>query len=106
MAAAAEATQEQQRRRPHLVGVCADSAPRGLWPPATLSLCCRLSPPGLWPPATLSLFCDTLYTSRVLVLLEAGRTLKVEKGQVAVASDDTVALEYLHGRKDFVAVEG
>jgi hypothetical protein len=57
-------------------------------------------------PATLSLFRDTLYTSRVLVLLEAGRTLKVEKGQVAVASDDTVALEYLHGRKDFVAVEG
>lgn len=51
-------------------------------------------------------FRDTLYTSRVLILLEAGRTLKVEKGQVAVASDDTVALEYLHGRKDFVAVEG
>ncbi len=57
-------------------------------------------------PATLSLFRDTLYTSRVLILLEAGRTLKVEKGQVAVASDDTVALEYLQGRKDFVAVEG
>ena len=56
-------------------------------------------------PATLSIFRDTLYTSRVLVLLEAGRTLKVEKGQVAVASDDTVALEYLRGRKDFVAVE-
>ena len=57
-------------------------------------------------PITLSLFRDTLFTSRVLVLLEAGRTLKVEKGQVAVASDDTVALEYLRGRKDFVAVEG
>ena len=57
-------------------------------------------------PATLSFVRDTLYTSRVLVLLEAERTLKVEKGQVAVASDDTVALEYLHGRKDFVAVEG
>ena len=57
-------------------------------------------------PATLSLFRDTLYTSRVLILLEAGRTLKVKKGQVAVASDDTVALDYLHGRKDFVAVEG
>ena len=56
--------------------------------------------------ATLSVFRDTLYTSRVLILLEAERTLKVEKGQVAVASDDTVALEYLHGRKDFVAVEG
>ncbi len=57
-------------------------------------------------PATLSIFRDKLYTSRVLILLDAGRTLKVEKGQVAVASDDTVALEYLHGRKDFVAVEG
>jgi hypothetical protein len=57
-------------------------------------------------PATLSLFRDTLYTSRVLVLLDAERILKVEKGQIAVASDDTVALEYLHGRKDFVAVEG
>jgi hypothetical protein len=57
-------------------------------------------------PATLSVFRDTLYTSRVLVLLEAQRTLKVEKSQVAVASDDTVAIEYLHGRKDFVAVEG
>ncbi|MGH8347116.1 MAG: hypothetical protein ACRES5_11200 [Pseudomonas sp.] len=57
-------------------------------------------------PATLSIFRDTLYTSRVLILLEAQRTLKVEKGQVAVASDDTVALDYLHGRKDFVAVEG
>jgi len=57
-------------------------------------------------PATLSLFRDTLFTSRVLVLLEAGRTLKVEKGQVAVASDDTVAIEYLRGRKDFIAVEG
>ena len=57
-------------------------------------------------PATLSVFRDTLYTSRVLILLEAGRTLKVEKGQVAVASEDTVALEYLQGRKDFVAVEG
>jgi hypothetical protein len=57
-------------------------------------------------PATLSVFRDTLYTSRVLILLDAERTLKVEKGQVAVASDDTVALEYLHGRKDFVAVEG
>jgi hypothetical protein len=56
-------------------------------------------------PATLSIFRDTLYTSRVLVLLDAERTLKVEKGQVAVALDDTVALEYLHGRKDFVAVE-
>ncbi|OOQ44267.1 hypothetical protein AO361_14165 [Pseudomonas fluorescens] len=55
---------------------------------------------------TLSIFRDTLYTSRVLILLDAGRTLKVEKGQVAVASDDTVALDYLHGRKDFVAVEG
>lgn len=55
--------------------------------------------------ATLSVFRDTLYTSRVLILLEAERTLKVEKGQVAVASDDTVAIEYLHGRKDFVAVE-
>ena len=57
-------------------------------------------------PAALSIFRDTLYTSRVLILLEAGRTLKVKKGQVAVASDDTVALDYLHGRKDFVAVEG
>ncbi|WP_413704981.1 hypothetical protein [Pseudomonas sp. Pseusp16] len=57
-------------------------------------------------PATLSIFRDTLYTSRVLILLDAGRTLKVEKGQVAVASDDTVALDYLHGRKDFIAVEG
>jgi hypothetical protein len=57
-------------------------------------------------PATLSVFRDTLYTSRVLILLDAERTLKVEKGQVAVASDDTVALDYLHGRKDFVAVEG
>jgi len=57
-------------------------------------------------PATLSIFRDTLYTSRVLILLDAGRTLKVEKAQVAVASDDTVALEYLQGRKDFVAVEG
>ena len=57
-------------------------------------------------PVTLSLFRDTLYTSRVLILLEAERTLKVEKAQVAVASDDTVAIEYLHGRKDFVAVEG
>ena len=56
--------------------------------------------------ATLSTFRDTLFTSRVLILLDAERTLKVEKGQVAVASDDTVALEYLHGRKDFVAVEG
>ena len=56
-------------------------------------------------PATLSFFRDTLYSSRVLVLLDAERTLKVEKGQVAVALDDTVALEYLHGRKDFVAVE-
>jgi hypothetical protein len=56
--------------------------------------------------ATLSIFRDTLYTSRVLILLDAGRTLKVKKGQVAVASDDTVALDYLHGRKDFVAVEG
>ncbi|WP_223547294.1 hypothetical protein [Pseudomonas sp. A-B-19] len=55
--------------------------------------------------ATLSFFRDTLYTSRVLVLLDAERTLNVEKGQVAVASDDTVALEYLRGRKDFVAVE-
>lgn len=57
-------------------------------------------------PATLSIFRDTLYTSRVLILLEADRTLKVEKGQVAVVSDDMVALDYLHGRKDFVAVEG
>ncbi|MGF6166343.1 hypothetical protein ABIE16_005667 [Pseudomonas sp. 2725] len=57
-------------------------------------------------PAMLSIFRDTLYTSRVLILLDAGRTLKVKKGQVAVASDDTVALDYLHGRKDFVAVEG
>ncbi|AZO82638.1 hypothetical protein BOO88_16520 [Stutzerimonas stutzeri] len=57
-------------------------------------------------PATLCTFRDTLYTSRVLILLEAGRTLKVEKGQVAVASEDTVALEYLQGRKDFIAVEG
>lgn len=57
-------------------------------------------------PATLSFFRDTLYTSRVLILLEAERTLKVEKGRVAVASDDTVAIEYLHGRKDFVVVEG
>ncbi|VVP72980.1 hypothetical protein [Pseudomonas fluorescens] len=57
-------------------------------------------------PAMLSFFRDTLYTSRVLVLLESERTLKVEKGQVAVASDDTVGLEYLRGRKDFVAVEG
>ncbi|WP_223512660.1 hypothetical protein [Pseudomonas sp. GL-B-19] len=57
-------------------------------------------------PATLSFFRDTLYTSRVLILLDAERTLKVEKGQVAVASDDTVAIEYLHGRKDFVPVEG
>ncbi|WPN45094.1 hypothetical protein [Pseudomonas sp. P8_241] len=57
-------------------------------------------------PATLSVFRDTLYTSRVLVLLETERTLKVEKAQVAVASDDAVALEYLRGRKDFVAVEG
>lgn len=57
-------------------------------------------------PATLNIFRDTLYTSRVLILLEAGRTLKVAKGQVAVASDDTVALEYLRGRQDFVAVEG
>ena len=57
-------------------------------------------------PTTLSLFRDTLFTSRVLILLDAERTLKVEKGQVAVASDDTVALEYLRGRKDFVAVEG
>ncbi|MGF6093089.1 hypothetical protein [Pseudomonas sp. 18173] len=57
-------------------------------------------------PATLSIFRDTLYTSRVLILLDAERTLKVEKGQVAVASDDTVALDYLRGRKDFVAVEG
>ena len=56
-------------------------------------------------PATLSIFRDTLYTSRVLVLLDAERTLKVEKGQVAVASNDTVGLEYLRGRKDFVAVE-
>jgi hypothetical protein len=56
--------------------------------------------------ATLSIFRDTLYTSRVLILLEAGRTLKVEKGQVAVASADTVALDYLRGRKDFIAVEG
>ncbi|QHF39603.1 hypothetical protein PspS34_15605 [Pseudomonas sp. S34] len=56
--------------------------------------------------ATQSVFRDTLYTSRVLVLLDAERTLKVAKGQVAVASDDTVALEYLHARKDFVAVEG
>ncbi|MFV0934554.1 hypothetical protein [Pseudomonas jessenii] len=57
-------------------------------------------------PATLSVFRDTLYTSRVLILLDAERPLKVEKGQVAVASDDTVAIEYLHGRKDFVPVEG
>ncbi|WP_095143471.1 hypothetical protein [Pseudomonas sp. Irchel s3b6] len=57
-------------------------------------------------PATLSTFLDTLYTSRVLILPEGGRTLRVAKGQVAVASDDTVALEYLRGRKDFVAVEG
>jgi hypothetical protein len=57
-------------------------------------------------PATLSFFRDTLFTSRVLILLDAERTLKVEKGQVAVASDDTVAIEYLHGRKDFVPVEG
>ncbi|MDP9653642.1 UNVERIFIED_ORG: hypothetical protein J2W87_001551 [Pseudomonas putida] len=57
-------------------------------------------------PETLCVFRDTLYTSRVLILLDAGRTLKVEKGQVAVASDDTVALDYLRGRKDFVAVEG
>ena len=57
-------------------------------------------------PAALCTFRDTLYTSRVLVLLEAGRTLKVEKAQVAVASEDTVAIEYLQGRKDFVAVEG
>jgi hypothetical protein len=57
-------------------------------------------------PATLSVFRDTLYTSRVLILLDTERTLKVEKGQVAVASDDTVAIEYLHGRKDFVPVEG
>jgi hypothetical protein len=57
-------------------------------------------------PATLSFFRDTLYTSRVLILLEADRTLKVEKSQVVVASDDTVAIEYLHGRKDFVPVEG
>lgn len=57
-------------------------------------------------PATLSVFRDTLYTSRVLILLDVERTLKVEKGQVAVASDDTVAIEYLHGRKDFVPVEG
>ncbi len=57
-------------------------------------------------PATLSFFRDTLYTSRVLILLDAERTLKVEKGQVVVASDDTVAIEYLHGRKDFVPVEG
>lgn len=56
-------------------------------------------------PVTLCAFRDTLYTSRVLVLLEAGRTLKVEKAQVTVASDDTVALEYLRGRKDFVPVE-
>lgn len=56
-------------------------------------------------PETLCAFRDTLFTSRVLVLLDAGRTLKVEKGQVAVASDETVALEYLRGRKDFVAVE-
>ena len=57
-------------------------------------------------PPTLSFFRDTLFTSRVLILLDAERTLKVEKGQVAVASDDTVAIEYLHGRKDFVPVEG
>lgn len=57
-------------------------------------------------PATLSFFRDTLFTSRVLILLEAERTLKVKKGQVSVASDDTVAIEYLHGRKDFVPVEG
>ncbi|WP_095148163.1 hypothetical protein [Pseudomonas sp. Irchel s3a18] len=57
-------------------------------------------------PATLSIFRDTLYTSRVLILPEGERTLRVAKGQVAVASDDTVALEYLRGRKDFVAVEG
>ncbi|MDF9773664.1 hypothetical protein [Pseudomonas baetica] len=57
-------------------------------------------------PAARCTFRDTLYTSRVLVLLEVGRTLKVKKGQVAVASEDTVALEYLQGRKDFVAVEG
>ncbi|WP_095083739.1 hypothetical protein [Pseudomonas sp. Irchel s3h17] len=57
-------------------------------------------------PATLSTFRDTLYTSRVLILPEGGRTLRVAKGQVSVASDDTVALEYLRGRKDFVAVEG
>jgi hypothetical protein len=57
-------------------------------------------------PATLSIFRDTLYTSRVLILLDAERTLKVDKGQVAVASDDTVAIEYLHGRKDFIPVEG
>ena len=49
-------------------------------------------------PATLSIFRDTLYTSRVLILLDAERTLKVEKGQVAVASDDTVAIavSYTH----------
>ncbi|WP_256587216.1 hypothetical protein [Pseudomonas sp. FW300-N1A1] len=62
------------------------------------------TPPAV--PETPCVFRDTLYTSRVLILPEGGRTLRVAKAQVAVASTDTVALEYLRGRKDFVAVEG
>ena len=60
-------------------------------------------------PATsdaVRVFRDTLYTSRVLILPNSSGTLRVAKGQITVASNDTVAVDYLEGRPDFVAVEG
>lgn len=57
------------------------------------------------PVETPMIFRDTLFTSRVLILPE-GRTLRVAKRQVSVSPMDTVALTYLQGRADFVALAG
>ena len=64
------------------------------------------NPPKPTTSDAVRVFRDTLYTSRVLILPQASGTLRVAKGQIKVASNDAVAVDYLESRSDFVAVEG
>lgn len=56
-------------------------------------------------PASLLTFRDKVYTSRTLIIPEAGRTLPVAKGLVEVSVSDEQALSYLKANQEFEPLE-
>ncbi|KAB0508043.1 hypothetical protein F7R06_06385 [Pseudomonas moorei] len=57
------------------------------------------------PTPEFSTFRDTVYTSRVLIVPETGRTLTVAQGQVQVKTADVEAITFLKSHPDLQSLK-